>query len=227
MPAAAEAAAGEGTRRYAGAPSRTGRGGRRCPITRSDRRQHGHRLTEHTLPRAGGRRSRYRHVDKQGSALRKRRRPRTAPAARTAPGPAPARAPPRGPRSGAGPWAGAAQLAGLRKPASSCPLGAIASASSLRQRFARRGTKKVVRVLFFFSPVWVQEARPGELPPAARAVGPARAAGGGLPGCMEEPARRAGLAAACSLGPCPHSLCKALAALGRLVLCSLLKSLKC
>lgn len=71
-------AAGKGTRqRDAKGSGRAARSGRHCLLGRSDRRQRGHRHTEHTLPRAGGgrRRSRYNHGDKQGSALRTRRRP--------------------------------------------------------------------------------------------------------------------------------------------------------
>lgn len=48
---------------------------------------------------------------------------------------------------------------------------AVTSESWLRERFLQEGNQKKKRKLyvFFFSPEWVQEARPGKPPPAARA----------------------------------------------------------
>lgn len=48
--------------------------------------------------------------------------------------------------------------------------GAVTSESWLRERFLQEGNQKKRKLyVFFFSPEWVQEARPGKPPPAARA----------------------------------------------------------
>lgn len=128
---------------------RRGIGPGSCLLRCSDRRRRGHRLTEHTLPRAGG-------LEAGGGApavvtgtnkevlcaraTAPRCGPRPAPAAR---GPAPlARAPPPGPRSDAGAGRGPPPERRLQ-----------------RARYAsvwREGVQKKL-CAFFFSLMWVQE----------------------------------------------------------------------
>lgn len=191
-------AAGEGARRHAGA-----RVGGRCLPRRSDRRRRAQRLTERTLPRAGGRRAGGAPATVTGTnkevlcaraACAPPRppppppRPRLRPAPRCLPGRVPTRAPGWGP----------ARLAGLRKLASRHRPRSGYFSELVTPAFCEKTDQKKL-CAFFFSPEWVQEARPGEPPPSARAAGRAnwapeqgRPQG---PGCK----RRARLAPA--LGP--------------------------
>lgn len=109
----------------------------------------------------------------QPPAPRPRRPPPPRLRLRTAPAPAPA--PPPGPRSDAGVRVGAARLAGLRKLASwRRPRSGYFSELVTPAFCEKRDQKKLCA--FFFSPEWVQEARPGEPPPAAKAAGRAKGA---------------------------------------------------
>ena len=134
-----------------GGPGWAGRGGKRCLLTLSDRRRRGHRLTEHTLLLAGWREAGGAPATVTGtnkevfcaraaapSSPRPPPRP-AAPAPSPAPGPRP-RAPPPGPRSDARSRAGVA-LGGVSPRPRVAPE-AVTPASSLLERFARRGTKK-------------------------------------------------------------------------------------